>query len=255
MTALRAQPAGHARGFSLLELLMAVAISALCVAIMAAAVPPLQAAFEQTPAVIDMQQRARAAVDTIAQAVRGAERVALLDEDLPSGEFRQLMTVTPRANAGQGIVAYDQISAGGDLFLLAARCPAVTDVCGFVPGSSAVIGDAGGGFDVFTVGSTDAATRSLSPRRRFEQPYAADAAVVEVDAYTFRLDPQPDGSFTLMRESAAGAVQPIVDRISELRFAPAFDGRGVEATVKVQPHGSIARGVTRRIAVVARNVR
>lgn len=243
------------RGFSLLELLIATAISAVCLAVVAAAVPPLQALFEQTPAALDMQQRARTAIDTVAQAVRGADRVVLLDEDPSRAQFRELMTIAPRPTAAQGVVAFDQISAGGDLFLSAGGCPAVPDACGFMRGSSAVIADAGARFDVFIVGSTDTSTRSLAPRRPLDQPYAAGATVVEVDAYTFRLDPQPDASFTLIRESAAGSVQPIVDRVSELWFVPAFDGRGVEVTVKLRAHGSSAGEATRRLALVARNVR
>jgi prepilin-type N-terminal cleavage/methylation domain-containing protein len=242
------------RGFSLLELLIATAISALLAAAIAAVVPPLQASFERTPAQIDLQQRGRTAIDTIAQAVRGADRVVLFDETQVEGRFNQLMTVAPAPNAARGVVAYDQLGAGGDLFLTPAPCPSAPDVCGFAPGSSAVIAGAGGGFDVFTVGSADAATRSLSPRRPFNQAYAADATIVEVDVYTFRLDPQADGSSTLVRQTASGAVQPIVDRVSVLRFAHTFDARGVGVELQLQAHGSTA-AITRRIAIAARNVR
>jgi hypothetical protein len=187
--------------------------------------------------------------------VRGADRVVLMDETADPGKFRQLMTVAPAVNAARATVAYDQLGAGGDLFLAAAPCPSAPEVCGFARGSSAMIAGAGGAFDVFTVGSVDAGTRSLSPRRSFSRPYTADASIVEVDACTFRLDPQPDGSLTLVRQTAGGAVQPIADRVSEVRFAHVFEGRGVDVELQLRTLGSTASTITRRIAIVARNVR
>jgi prepilin-type N-terminal cleavage/methylation domain-containing protein len=238
---------GRASGFSLLELLVATALAALLAAAIAAVVPSLQAYFEQTPAVIDLHQRGRIALDTVAQAIRTADRLLLLD----SG---RLMTIVPRINAGRGLLEHDQAHAGAGLLLSDVRCPAVAEVCGFVPGATAVIDDAAGRFNLFTVGSADPVGRSISPRHPFEHPYAAGASVVEVDAYTFRLDAQPDASATLVRETGAGAVQPIVDRVTGLRFAEAFGTRGVDVTMTLQSHGAQALEITRRIAVLARNV-
>lgn len=243
------------RGFSLLELLIATAISALCAAAIAAVLPSLQAFFERAPGTIDLQQRGRTAVDAIAHAVRAADHVLLFDQDSSHGYFRQLRTIAPKANAAQGMLDEDQSDPGGELWLSAARCPAAPDVCGFVRGSIALISDAAGRFDIFSVGSIDVAARGIQPRLRFDQPYAAESTVVEVDAYTFRLDPQPDGSLALVRETGAGAVQPIVDRVREVRFEPSFDGRGIAVTLTVQSQGPRAEESTRRMAIVARNLR
>lgn len=244
---------GQGRGFALLELLIATAIATLVAAAIAAMVPSLQAFFEQAPAAIDLQQRGRTAIDAIAVAVRAADHVTPFDPDA-HGHFRQLRTIAPKPDAAQGVVAEDQAGAGGELWLSAARCPWVADVCGFVRGSVARITDGAGRFDVFTVGAIDVASRGITPRHPFDAPYAADATLVEVDAYTFRLDPQPDGSSALVRETASGAVQPLVDRISELRFEPSIDGRGIDVTVTLQSHRSQAAESARRLAVVARNV-
>lgn len=242
------------RGFTLLELLIATAISALITAAVAAVVPSLQAFFEQAPGTIDLQQRARTAVDAIAHAVRAADDVVLLDQD-SHGYFRQLRTIAPKTNAAQGVVGDDQSGPGGELWLSAAGCPAVPDVCGFVRGSIARVADGTGRFDIFTVESIDLAARGIAPRRRFDQPYAADATVVEVDAYTFRLDPQQDGSFTLVRETGSGAVQPIVDRVSELSFERSFDTRAIDVALTLQSQGPRAEESMRRMAIVARNLR
>jgi prepilin-type N-terminal cleavage/methylation domain-containing protein len=235
------------RGFSLLELLIATAIAALLAAAIAAVVPPLQAYFEQTPAVIDLHQRGRTAVDAVARAIRTADRLVLLD----SG---RLMTIVPRINAGRGLLEVDQAHAGADLLLSDVRCPAAADLCGFVPGASAVIDGGTGRFNLFTVGSANPVARSISPRHPFEQPYAANASVVEVDAYTFRLDAQPDATTTLVRETGAGAVQPIVDRVTALRFSAAFGARGIDVTMTLQTHGVPTIEITRRITILARNV-
>ena len=246
---------GQTRGFSLLELLIATAISALCAAAIAAVVPTLQAFFEQAPATIDMQQRGRTAVEAISHAVRAADKVLLFDQDPVQEHFRQLTTIAPTANAAQGVVEQDQPGPGGELLLSGARCPNVPDVCGFVRGSIALIADASGRFDVFTVGSIDVAARSISPGRPFEEPYAADATITEVDAHTFRLQAQPDGSSTLVRETGSGAVQPIVDRVSALRLEHAFDSRGIDVTVVLHTHRTPVVESTRRIAILARNAR
>lgn len=246
---------GEARGFSLLELLIATAIAALVTAGIAAVVPSLQAYFERAPGTIDLQQRARTAVDAIAQAVRAADEVVLLDRDASHGHFRQLQTTAPKTNAAQGVVVEDQLGPGGELWLSAARCPGVPEVCGFVRGSIARIADGTGRFDIFTVGSADVVARGIAPRRPFDEPYAAAAIVVEVDAYTFRLDPQPDGSFVLVRETASGAVQPIVDRVSDMRFERSLDARGIDVTLTLQSQGPRAEESTRRLAIVARNLR
>lgn len=238
---------GQARGFSILELLIATAITALLTAAIATVVPALQNHFEQTPAAIDLHQRGRTAIDAIAQAIRSADRVVLLDAG-------RLMTIAPRDNAARGVLGQDQADAGADLVLSDDRCPSVPDVCGFVRGTTALIDDGSGRFDLFIVGSINAAPRSISARQRFDQPYAAPADIVEVDAYTFRLDPQADGSSSLVRETGAGAVQPIVDRVSAVRFEPAFDARGIDVTLTLRPHGLPAADITRRIAVVARNL-
>ncbi|HJU45122.1 MAG TPA: type II secretion system protein [Vicinamibacterales bacterium] len=241
------------KGFSLLELLIATAISMLFAAAIAAVVPSLQAFFEQTPAAIDLQQRGRTAVDALVQAVRAADKIVLTDQDPDHDHFRELTTITPKANAAQGVLEADQLGSDGDLVLSAMRCPSVPDVCGFVRGTVAAITDSSGRFEVFSVSSVDSNTQSISSRRPFDQPYMAGATVVEVDANTFRLDSQPDGSSTLIRETGAGAVQPIVDRVSDVRFERTFDGRGVAVTLTLQAHSAGVGESTRRIAIVARN--
>lgn len=234
----------NARGFSLIELLIVFAICSLITGAIAAIVPPARTAFDQTPAAIEMQQRGRTAIDTIAQALRSAGSdvgaaldlgpfanlvpIALLSAPDDSGRrFSRLTAITPKPYPAQGILLTNQPGGGGSLTLATTNCPNVKDVCGFVAGATAAIADGTGRFDLFVVASTHPGARRLTPLIPFAQPYTSGSIVVEVDAYTFRLETQPDGSRTLVRETGAGAVQPIVDDVTELAFeafAAADDG-------------------------------
>lgn len=240
------------RGFSLIELLIALAVCSVVLASVAAVVPPARAAFDRTPAELDLQQRGRTAIDVIGQAIRAAGSDVIASGELgplagvvpavipfnldASGErFSQLKVIAPRAGAGQGILAQHQAGPSGDLVLSPSRCPAVQIVCGFVNDTAAVIADGSGRFDVFTIASAQAATQRLTAARSLTSSYAAGSIVVEVDVFTFRLDPQPDGSHTLVRVTAAGAVQPIVDRVTRLHFEPyAINAEGQPTPMPVE---------------------
>ena len=92
------------------------------------------------------------------------------------------------------------------------------DVCGFSAGTTAIITDGAGHHDLFEVASTVAGARTLTPDRALSQAYPAGSAVIEIDQHTFSLAAQADGSFSLIRETAAGAIQPIVDGVASLAF-------------------------------------
>ena len=228
---------GGQAGFALMELLIALTICAVVAGSIAAVLSPARVAFERTPADIDLQQRARTAIDVIAQAVRAAGTDVVISGELgplaavvpavipfevdESGTgFSKLKVITPRPHPAQGTLAEHQAGPNGDLVLSPSRCPAAPVVCGFSEGTTAIIADGSGRFDVFTIASAHAATNRVTPARPLQPPYAAGSIVVEVDVYTFQLDAQPDGSQTLVRITAAGAVQPIVDRVTKLQFEP-----------------------------------
>ncbi len=227
----------NVRGFSLVELLVALAVCALLSAAMAGVVVPARAAFESVPATLDLQQRARTGVDVLITAIRsaGADVASTADlgafaEVMPAvmvqapieggahdGQFEALYVVAPVVHASQGVLDRDQPGPNRALTLAAGPgCPAVPDVCGFTPGAVAAIVDGGGRFHVFTVASTDSSRRELVPSVAFPSAYPAGSAVVEVEAQHFRLDDQGDGSRALVRDTAGGATQPIVDNVTRL---------------------------------------
>ncbi|MDO8680615.1 MAG: prepilin-type N-terminal cleavage/methylation domain-containing protein [Acidobacteriota bacterium] len=214
----------ESRGFSLVELLVALAVCAVLSATVAGVVPPARAAFAAAPAALDLQQRGRTGVDVLATAIRSAA-AGLLPAVIPLSpfsdanetEFDAWYVVAPVSNASQGVLARDQVGPHGAIELAAgAGCPAVPDVCGFTPGAFAAIADGSGRFDIFTVATTNAAGGEITATQAFPSAYPAGSLVVEVDAHQFRLADQSDGSHALVRETVGGATQPIVDNVAAM---------------------------------------
>ena len=219
-----------ARGFALVELLVALMIGALVASAIAVVVPPAREAFERTPEAIALQQRGRAALGAVSQVLRSAgadvtasrdlgvladivPAVILADHDEDADQFTQLLVIAPKLNAAQGTLLQDQDGPAGSLMLDPAVCPDVGDVCGFLRDMPAVIADGTGRFDIFVVGSTQPFGHRVSAEAAFDQRYPAGSVVVEADALVFRLE---DESF--VRETPGGAVQPIVDGVSAVFF-------------------------------------
>jgi len=235
-----------ARGFTLVELLVALTITLVIAGVLGAAAPAARAAFDRVPAELDRQQRGRMAIDTITRALRASDHVMVAVPD-DAGRFAELTTVATAESAAQGVLAFDQASPVAAMMLAAWRCPNVKDVCGFTSGSAAMISDGGDGFDVFMVGATNAAQRWLAPSRALSRAYPAGSIMFEVEQSTFRLDAQEDGTDSLTRVTAAGAVQPMVDGLRSLAFT--IDGRRVDVEVVVQAPGLDDRAFRTSIAL------
>lgn len=233
---IRSRPDTASGGFSLVELLVALTVCALLSGAIAAISPQARAAFDATPEALDLQQRERTVVDVLARAVQSAALLAatrddgtagdtvpaveLLDPD-EEGEVFHALRVLSMAGRGRGVLEADQAGPSGALRLRAdATCPSLDEVCGFSKGTIAAVVDVHGGFDVLTVGSASVGLHSIAPGQPLGGAYAAGSAVFEIAADTYYLDEQPDGSLSLVRETAAGAVQPIVDHLLELRIEP-----------------------------------
>jgi prepilin-type N-terminal cleavage/methylation domain-containing protein len=229
------------KGFSLIELLVALVVCTLLSGAIAALMPPARAAFDATPAAFDLHQRGRAGLDLLTTVVRSAgANVGAADGlgafanlmpvviPMPSpenndadGEFGAVVVVSVVPGAAQGRLDRDQPGSSAALTLAASlACPQVSDVCGFTPGVVAAIVDGRGRFDVFIVESTNAASHQLSPSAALTMAYPEGSLVVEVEAHRFALATQPDGSRALVRVTGAGVTQPLVDGVMRAGFAP-----------------------------------
>lgn len=243
----------HVRGFTVIELLIAMVITLLIAGALAQSVPPARAAFDRVPAELDLQQRGRTAINLLAQTLRSA---IAIDADSSSGTVATLTVIAPTVAGAQGVLDVDQPGGGGAITLATSPCPNVKDVCGFTPGMFVAFTDATGASEVFAVASTNVGARKLVPDRMLPQAYPAGSAIAEIEQYTFSLAGQADGSFSLMRETAAGAVQPIVDSVSALSFT--VSGRQIEIAVSVQAATeSLRRVLAQRVfrtSIALRNV-
>jgi type II secretory pathway pseudopilin PulG len=256
-----------ARGFSVIELLVALTMTLVIAGALAKMVPPARAAFDRVPGELDLQQRGRTAIDALSRALRSAgQNVAatdalgplsdalptvLLSEPDGDGAFTALKVIVPLPDPAQGVLAAAQTGPSAAIALEADYCPNVSDVCGFLPGSTAVIVDGLGHYDVFQVAATVAAARILTPSSALSRPYPAASVIVEVDQLTFTLAQQPDDSYTLVRETAAGAIQPVVDFVSGIAFRGTGEGvaagfyqfREIDVTVSVEAQTDLLRRV------------
>jgi type II secretory pathway pseudopilin PulG len=239
--------AGPACGFTVIELLVALAIVMSITGILAQVVEPARAAFDRVPAELDLQQRGRTAIDQMSQSMRSA--ISMI---VPASE--RLTVMVPVVNGAQGVLSADHLAGAVALSLATAPCPNIKDVCGFTPGAFAIIVDASHQFEVVEVVSTTPGTRTFVGDRGLSRPYSIGSAVIEIDQYTFSLALQADGSLSLIRETAAGAIQPMVDFVTALSFR--VTGQQVDFSVTVQaPTTALRRILADRVFKSSVNVR
>ncbi len=263
------------RGFSLVELLVALTVCALLAAAVAGVMAPSRAAFDATPAALDLQQRSRAGLDLVSSLIRSAGATTAAAETfgglaaamptvmpIPIGDgFGGVIVVSVAPDAAQGEVARDQPGANGPLTLATSPCPLAEGVCGFQPDTTAVILDGRGRFEVMTVAAVSLARREVTPSAPLSEAYGAGAVLVAVDVSRFELRAQPDGSGSLARITGGGATQPIIDGVVAMEIeawgeasAPrlAWDGLAAWASYGpkppppwfVDPQGTLADGET-----------
>jgi prepilin-type N-terminal cleavage/methylation domain-containing protein len=221
-------------GFSLVELLIASTVSALLVGALVTVLAPTRAAFDATPATLELQQRSRMGLEFLASALRSAGAheaghrqsslaasfIPALIPAIASGvadDFSEIEIFRQVASGAHGVLEEDQSTAGATLTLAPGReCLRTPDVCGFVVGTIAAISDGQGRFDVFEVAATDPARMTVMPLKPLSAAYARDAQLFEAETFRFSLAMQPDGSKSLVRVPGSGTAQPVVDGVTEL---------------------------------------
>jgi prepilin-type N-terminal cleavage/methylation domain-containing protein len=224
------------RGFTLVELLIALviglAVSGAALLLASAA----RSAIAVEPVAVDAVRRVHAGVDAIAAAVAGAGGERGIGDDagtvwngLPAlrlltdgGSAFTGLVSTRVVNGGRGRLLEDQPGPGGALTLATAvgLCPSAQEVCGFHDGDAAAVFDGRGHFDVFIVGAVEASLSRITPRVPLAHAYRTGAWVIEVRQERLTLVRQGDGSQTLVRITAAGAREPIVDGVPTLTLEP-----------------------------------
>ena len=222
------------RGFTIIELLIAMTITLLIAGALAGVAQPARDAFDRVPAQLELNQRGRTAIEALSQALRASVSV-------PSepGTFEELDVVVPIHAGAQGLLTVDQPGPAAAITLSTEQCPNIKDVCAFTAGATALISDSAGDYDVFRIASVNAGERRITPGEALSRSYPLGSTVVEVDQFTFRLSEQADGSYSLIRETFAGAIQPIVDFVSGLSFE--VTGNEVGVSIGVEPPTELLR--------------
>ena len=215
-----------ARGFSLIELLIACALVVIIGGAVAALVAPLGAALERTETVGQMEPAGRTVLEAVLADVREAgsdpgiaapdvgfarvvERVSSLrslgSDELawPGGALRVIRV--PHLGA-QGLLR--AAVAEGDVTLpldTAARCAGGPPACRFLPGALALLYNGAGAERVVVDAIGEGFVRLRSP---LASGFAAGAVLAELVSHTYGTRSTPDGSRQLVRLTTGALNSP-----------------------------------------------
>jgi prepilin-type N-terminal cleavage/methylation domain-containing protein len=234
-------------GFSIIELLVGLAIVLLVSAAAFAVLKPSQSRFATELEAVDMEQRLRVAADTLRRDLLMAgsgvgapgpagpltfwfppvlpfRQGAVADD--PPGTFKS-DTITlfhvPTSAARSTLTA--PLGPGQLLLKVAGHsgCPSGGSLCGFSAGMPVVVYDDFGAYDTFTVTAVNDDVGSLGvnrPAGAMETTFKAGSHVAEVVQHTYYLKTDPkNGTFQLMRyDGTKNSAVAVADHVVRLRF-------------------------------------
>jgi hypothetical protein len=231
-------------GFTVLEMLISVAILMTVTGVTFQLMNPTQGMYTAQPQVMDMQQRLRLGVDTLAKDLMMAGagtyagsntgslgnyfapivpyRTGNISPD-PAGSYFSdrltLMYVPP--TAAQTSIRDAMPSQSSEIKVNAQPgCPNGDDLCGFHDGMMVLIFDATGAFETFQITQVQSSALHLQHRGQdFQKAYDAGANISQVAAYTYWLK-QDDvaKTYQLMRYDGYQSDLPIIDDVVGLNF-------------------------------------
>jgi prepilin-type N-terminal cleavage/methylation domain-containing protein len=234
------------KGFSLVELLVAMLITLLVTAAALPLLGPALDAFQVQPESADLHQRARVGTEALLRdlLMAGAgpymagstgplHRVlapvlpyrALASPPAASGSVRTDTVTLLYVPSTPAQTALAQATTAGALEIAlepSASCPAssLSRFCGIEADDQVLIFDRNGGWGVFEVDLVDGLTGRLqlkddAPRQGFER----SSSVAKVEAVTYFLRPDPEsGASQLVRAKGRGPAQSVVDHVVGLEF-------------------------------------
>jgi prepilin-type N-terminal cleavage/methylation domain-containing protein len=234
-------------GFSLTELLLAMALMLIVTGAVFAVLNPAEGRFATELEAVDMDQRLRVAADTLTRdlllagaGIDSGSRPGPLNGWFPAilpfrrgavnddvaGTFRRdavtllyvpagaaQSTLAAAVGPGQHTLRVDQHTG----------CPSASPLCGFSAGMTVLVFDATGSFDTFTLTSVTGAAGELRANRpggTLSTTYRAGSQVAEAIQRTYYLktDRSAD-SYQLMRyDGSTNAGAPVVDHVVGLEF-------------------------------------
>lgn len=269
------------RGFSLVELLVAVALTGIVLAAVFAAIDPANGSFAIEPEAADMQQRLRVATHTLAEdlltaGARSAAsaspgggaapfpavlpyRAGPLDAAPPAAAVADVITVVSVPATAVETTIADAIRApsAATTVVTGPGCPrsdvALNPACGLRPGTMVLVRDQHG-FDLFTVSALAGSIVSLEQVRHvLARPFEAGSRIVEVAATTYylRTDEQARTS-TLMRYNGRSSDAPVVDNVVSLAFEYFGEAGGAGLALALDEVARNPPPIVRRVRVRVR---
>lgn len=238
----------RSRGFSLIELVIATALTTAVLAGVFAMLHPARGAFQTAVEIADMQQRLRVGVDTLTRdlAMAGSGAYAagrtgpLIYAFAPVLPFRQgqsgadpvgtfrfdtITLISVPSTAAQTTLQADLMA--GDVVLHTATapgCPAGSNLCRFVAGMTIIVYDDTGNIGTFTIAAVDDAAAQLTltarPANTAATTYTRGSNVIEASLHVYYLKTDLVAqTFQLMHyDGTTNSDVPVLDHTVGLTF-------------------------------------
>ena len=228
-------------GFSLVELLVAMAIFSITAGAVLSLIMAGQAMARLQPEAADLQQRARIATQVLATEL--ARAGAGIDAGPWAGPLAGRLPVVSSSGAG-GMTIWYVTSPGAQGTLAGPLEPdavgaaiAVDPVCaaagcGFADATTALLFDDRGCHDLARI--EEAAATSLTLRAATRScAYAAGAAIAQGEVRTYRVDPV--ARQLVRRDEATGVSVPLADHVASMTVEVLDAGRHVRLALRLAP--------------------
>jgi prepilin-type N-terminal cleavage/methylation domain-containing protein len=232
------------QGFTITEMLVAMAIMLAVTVATFNLMDPAQGMFAAQPEVSDMQQRLRIGVETLCKdllMVGGGTysgsaagslgnyfapilpyRTGNVTPDPPaSWKTNRLTLVYVPPTTAQTTIADPMPSVSADIKVTAeAGCPSGDQLCGFEEGMTVLIFDASGAFDTFNITSVQSGALHLQHRGEdVNKPYGTGSYISQIVQYTYWLKTDTVAeTYQLMRYDGNQTDLPIVENVVGLTF-------------------------------------
>ncbi|HET7694655.1 MAG TPA: prepilin-type N-terminal cleavage/methylation domain-containing protein [Vicinamibacterales bacterium] len=228
-------------GFSLVELLIAMAITTAAAGTLLSLVLAGQSIARLQPEAADLQQRARIATQVIGAEL--ARAGAGVDAGALAGPLVQRFAPISVSPAGELTIWY--VSARGARGTLAAPLaadalaatialdPPCAGACGFAAQTTAIIFDNSGCHDFARVEDATSSGLVLAAAAPRSCAYPSGAAIAQGEAWTFHVDAA--ARQLLRRDEATGISVPVSDNVAAMSVEPLDSGRRIRVRLRFVP--------------------
>jgi prepilin-type N-terminal cleavage/methylation domain-containing protein len=231
----------RAGGFSLIELLLAMAVMVTFSSALMSLILAGQSIARMQPEAADVQQRARVALQTLGADLalagagldRGPQAGALapyFSPIEPSGDGGVTIWYVSGREAQTALAAPLAQGATEARIEIAPHCPASDPGCVFGQASTAIVFDGNGCHDVLRIDAVTVTSLQVRARSR-ACGYAQGAALAQGEVRTYRVDP---GTRQLLRrDEATGISTPVLDNVTAMNVEYLEGGRRIRVTLRL----------------------